>query len=322
MKSLIDRTFSIAPMMDWTDRHYRYFMRLISKKVFLYTEMINVGAIIFGDKQRFLKFDPSEHPIAVQLGGSQSEQLAEAAKICEAYGYDEINLNVGCPSERVQAGRFGACLMAEPELVAECVFAMQKEVKIPVTVKTRIGIDDKDSYAELTHFIQTVQAAGCNTFIIHARKAWLNGLSPKENRSIPPLKYDVVYQLKKDFPDLEIIINGGIKYLSDVQNHLQHTDGVMIGREAYSNPMFIAEIEQALFPDTFVDKTRMDILNEFIPYLEREMTVGVPLKTMTRHILGLYQGMPNGRLWRGRLSSAKELSLASISPLPQVGAGI
>jgi tRNA-dihydrouridine synthase A len=244
---LYSHQVSIAPMMDCTDRHFRYFLRLISKKVVLYTEMVVAQAILHGPKDQLLKFRPEEHPLVLQLGGSNPKELAEAAKIAEQYGYDEINLNVGCPSDRVQSGRFGACLMKEPGLVAECIQGMKKAVRIPVTVKTRIGVDDLDDYDFLYGFIKTISEVGCEHFIIHARKAWLNGLSPKENRTIPPLDYDRVYQIKQAFPHLFITINGGVKTVSDIQQHLTQVDGVMIGREAYSNPYCLASVDQTIF---------------------------------------------------------------------------
>ena len=296
--------FSVAPMMACTDRHFRYFMRLISARVLLYTEMVTTGAIIHGNRKRFLQFDPLEHPIAVQLGGANPHDLAECARIAEDYGYDEINLNIGCPSDRVQAGKFGACLMAEPCLVAECVSEISKVVKIPITVKTRIGIDQQDSYEELCAFITTVAQAGCQVFIIHARKAWLKGLNPKENRTKPPLRYDVVYQLKRDFPKLKIIINGGINSMADVQNHLQNIDGVMIGRAAYDNPYFLAAIEQALFPDDFFLMAREQIVEKLLPYIERELQAGTRIKSITRHLSGLFRGLPGARAWRKNLGMA------------------
>lgn len=302
----IDRLFSVAPMMDCTDRHFRYFMRLLSSRVLLYTEMITTGAILFGQRDRFLAFTAAEQPLAIQLGGADPEQLAKAAYIAEQYAYAEINLNIGCPSDRVKAGKFGACLMTEPLLVADCVAAIKSRVKIPVTVKTRVGVDERDSYEELCQFIAAVQDAGCETFIIHARKAWLNGLSPKENRTIPPLQYNSVYQLKRDFPELEIIINGGITTISEVQQHLPHVDGVMIGREAYSNPYFIAELEQALFPD-YCPPSRDQALTKLLPYIDDEINKGTKMQHITRHILGLYQGLPGARSWRGRLSAGASL---------------
>lgn len=303
----LDRTISIAPMLDWTDRHERYFLRLISRHALLYTEMVTTGAIIHGDKDRHLAFDPAEQPVALQLGGSDPADLAACAGIGEAYGYQEINLNVGCPSDRVQNGRFGACLMAEPDTVAACVDAMKQATALPVTVKNRIGIDDLDSYDHLTNFIGTVSDAGCGTFIIHARKAWLTGLSPKENRTIPPLQYELVYRLKTDFPTLEIIINGGIQSTEEIDLHLQHVDGVMIGREAYQNPYFLAEIDSRYFGVTDEVPERRDVVENILPYIDREMKKGVPLKSITRHMLGLFQGRPGARAWRRHISENAHL---------------
>jgi tRNA-dihydrouridine synthase A len=296
------RTFCIAPMMDWTDRHCRHFHRLLSKRAFLYTEMVTTGALIHGDHHRFLQYDPCEHPVALQLGGSNPRELAICAKMAADYGYDEVNLNVGCPSDRVQNGRFGACLMAEPDLVAACVAAMNQAVTIPVTVKTRIGIDDKDSYEELVHFISTVAAAGCKTFIVHARKAWLSGLSPKENREVPPLRYEVVYQLKIDFPYLEFILNGGVTSIEQTQALLQHVDGVMVGREAYQHPYLLASVDQALFGDTSPVLTRTETVHALLPYIEEQLQAGLRLNSVTRHILGLFHGEPGARGWRRYLS--------------------
>lgn len=289
-------------MLDWTDRHDRYFLRLISKHALLYTEMITTGALIHGDRQRYLQFNAEEHPVAIQLGGSEPADMALCAKMAEDEGYDEININVGCPSDRVQRGSFGACLMAEPNLVAECVSAMQNKVDIPVTVKSRIGIDNNDSYEALHQFIDTLSKAGCETFIIHARKAWLQGLSPKENRDVPPLRYDWVYQIKQDFPALEIIINGGIKTLEACDEHLQNVDGVMVGREAYHNPYMLATVDQRYYGSTAPVLTRKQVLEVFYEYVQRQRDQDVYLKHMSRHILGLFQGMPGAKAWRRRLS--------------------
>lgn len=302
MVSTLNRQIAVAPMMDWTDRFCRYFLRLISRETLLYTEMVTTAAILHGDVDYLLQFHPDEHPLALQLGGSDPATLAACAKIAENYGYDEVNLNVGCPSDRVLSGRFGACLMAEPQLVAACVSAMQSAVDIPVTVKTRIGIDDLDSYQHLTHFIDVVAQAGCRVFIIHARKAWLSGLSPKENREIPPLRYDVVHQIKRDFPSLSIVINGGIKTLEEAEYHLQWVDGVMIGREAYSNPYLLATVDQKFYESEVLPQTRDAILDKFLPFLEQQLAKGIALSHMTRHIMGLFQGMPGARLWRRHLS--------------------
>ncbi|WP_169546105.1 tRNA dihydrouridine(20/20a) synthase DusA [Sneathiella aquimaris] len=318
----LDRTISIAPMLDWTDRHDRYFLRLISSKALLYTEMVTTGAILFGDEARHLSFDPAEQPVALQLGGSNAADLAKCAAIGDRYGYQEINLNVGCPSDRVQNGRFGACLMAEPNTVADCVKAMKDTTTLPVTVKNRIGIDDLDSYQHLVDFIGTVTAAGCKTFIIHARKAWLTGLSPKENRTIPPLDYPRVYQLKKDFPDLEIIINGGITTLEEIDVHLDHVDGVMIGREAYQNPYFLAAIDNRYYGLSDESPERQDIIQNMLPYIDREMKKGVPLKSITRHMLGLFQGRPGAKAWRRHISENAHLKDATPSVLKEAAAKI
>lgn len=293
---------SIAPMMDYTDRHCRYFLRLISKHALLYTEMLTTGALLRGDRARFLAFHPDEHPIALQLGGSDPADLGECARIVEDAGYDEINLNCGCPSDRVQEGRFGACLMAEPELVAACVAAMRARTRLPVTVKTRLGIDDRDSYEALCTFIRTIADAGCTTFILHARKAWLSGLSPKENRAIPPLRYEVVYQVKRDFPHLTIVLNGGLTTLTQAQAQLEQVDGVMIGREAYHNPYLLAEVDRRFYGESTTPVTREKILARFEPYVRAELARGTGLQPLTRHILGLFQGCPGARRWRRHLS--------------------
>ncbi|MCG7914477.1 MAG: tRNA dihydrouridine(20/20a) synthase DusA, partial [Candidatus Thiodiazotropha weberae] len=259
-------------MLDWTDRYCRYFLRLISSHVLLYTEMVTTGAILHGNRARFLDFDPSEHPVALQLGGSEPEALAECAKLGEAWGYDEINLNVGCPSDRVQSGRFGACLMLTPELVADCVKAMRDQVVVDVTVKHRIGVDDQDSYQALCDFVGRVSEAGCETFIVHARKAWLQGLSPKENREIPPLHYETVHQLKQDFPALEIIINGGITTLEQVEQNLKQVDGVMIGREAYNNPWILSQVDRLIYGSEGNPSSRHQIIESMIPYIDQELS--------------------------------------------------
>jgi len=295
-------TFCVAPMLDWTDRHCRYFYRLLSRQALLYSEMVTTGALIHGDHHRFLQFDTSEHPVAFQLGGSNPRELAISARMIEDYGYDEINLNVGCPSDRVQNGRFGACLMAEPELVADCVAAMQQTVSIPVTVKSRIGIDDKDSYEELVHFVSTVANAGCQTFIVHARKAWLSGLSPKQNRDVPPLRYDVVYQLKQDFPQLKIILNGGLTTLEQAEENLDKVDGVMLGREIYHNPYLLAEVDQRLFAGAGELVSREEVVELLIPYIQAQLKAGVRLNSISRHILGLFHGAPGARGWRRYIS--------------------
>ncbi len=315
--------FSIAPMLDWTDRHCRYFHRLLTEHTLLYTEMVTTGAIIHG-KGDFLQFSQQEHPIALQLGGSNPVDLAHCAKLAQERGYDEINLNVGCPSDRVQNGKFGACLMAEPELVADCMSAMREVVDIPVTVKTRIGIDDQDSYEFLTRFISMVsEQGGVDQFTIHARKAWLSGLSPKENREIPELDYPRAYQLKQDFPHLTIAINGGVKTIEDSLTHLEHLDGVMVGREAYQNPYLLAEVDQKIFGCDKPIKKRRQVVQEMLPYIEQEMAAGASLGHITRHMLGLFQAMPGARQWRRYISenahkpgSGVEVVEAALAKIP------
>lgn len=306
---------SIAPMLDWTDRDCRYFLRLITKHSLLYTEMVTTGALIYGQRERFLGHDVSEYPLALQLGGSDPSDLATCARFGQDAGYSEINLNVGCPSDRVQSGRFGACLMADPKLVAEGVAAMQAEVTIPVTVKTRLGIDEQDSYEFVHDFVEQVSAAGCDMFIMHARKAWLQGLSPKENRDIPPLEYDRVYQLKRDFPQLHIDINGGIQTLEQVQSHLEQVDGVMIGRAAYHDPYLLAEADSLLFSDKHPIPSRHEVIEQMLPYISQRMSEGRPLKSITRHLLGLFQGQAGARAWRRHLSENAHLKGADISVL-------
>ncbi len=289
-------------MLDWTDRYCRFFHRLISQHALLYTEMVTTGALIHGDHHRFLQFDAVENPLAFQLGGSHPHDLASCAKMVEDYGYAEVNLNVGCPSDRVQNGRFGACLMADPALVAECVAAMSQAVAIPVTVKSRIGIDDLDSYEELVHFVATISDAGCKTFIVHARKAWLSGLSPKQNRDVPPLRYDLVYQLKKDFPQLEIIINGGITSLEQADEMLSQVDGVMVGREVYHNPYLLADVDRRFYGAVNDGFSRQAIVALLIPYVQEQLKADVRLNSITRHILGLFHGEPGARGWRRYIS--------------------
>ena len=289
-------------MMDWTDRHERAFLRTITKRTLVYTEMVTTGAILHGDRDRFLGFDPMEHPVALQLGGSEPEDLAACAREGEARGYDEINLNLGCPSDRVQRGRFGACLMTEPALVADCVAAMIEAVSVPVTVKTRIGVDDQDSYEALQAFVERVAGAGCRSFAIHARKAWLSGLSPKQNREIPPLRYEVVYALKRDFPELEIVLNGGVMNLDETEEHLKQVDGVMIGRAAYQSPYILADADERIFAEAAPAASREAIVEAFLPYVESRLSEGVPLKSITRHMLGLFNGLPGARAWRRHLS--------------------
>jgi tRNA-dihydrouridine synthase A len=301
MSKPINRTISVAPMLDWTDKHCRYFLRQISQHALLYTEMVTTGAIIFG-KGDYLAFNQEEHPVALQLGGSDPTDMARCAVNAQEYGYDEVNINVGCPSDRVQNGRFGACLMAEPETVAACIKSMQAEVDIPVTVKSRIGIDEMDEYQDLTRFIDVVAASGCETFIVHARKAWLKGLSPKQNRDVPPLMYDRVYQLKQEFPNLHISLNGGVKTLDDVQLHLEHLDGVMIGREVYSNPYILADVDKRFYQGNCVSKTRAEVVMAMLPYVERQIAQGARPWHIARHMLGLFQGQPGGRIWRRYLS--------------------
>lgn len=301
MQKKYDYQLCIAPMMDYTDRHARFLMRLISKNARLYTEMITAQAIIRGDAERLLAYDTSEHPLALQLGGSDPIVLKYAAEIGEKMGYDEVNLNVGCPSNRVQTGKFGACLMLDPALVADCVASMQANIKIPVTVKCRIGVDTNDSYEWLSNFMRIVASSGCETFILHARKAWLSGLSPKENRDIPPLNYDVVRQIKRDFPALTIVINGGIKTPHEVSMHLAEVDGVMIGRAAYHNLFLLAELQNLLF-DHKMHLERHEIIELFIPYVQDQVRKGVRLSSITRHILGLYHGQVGGGYWRRYLS--------------------
>ena len=298
----VDRRFSVAPMMEYTDRHCRYFLRLISRRALLYTEMVTTGAAIHGDRQRLLAFDPSEQPVALQIGGSDRLELAQAARIGADLGYAEINLNVGCPSDRVQSGRFGACLMAEPDLVADCIDAMGNAVDLPVTVKCRIGIDDQDSEEDLERFVSRVAAAGCSTFVIHARKAWLEGLSPKQNREVPPLDYDRVYRLKKRHPELEIILNGGIETLDAARAHLAHVDGVMLGRAAYHHPWILSQVDRMIFGDTAPVLSRSAIIEAMLDYANRELQNGERLHRITRHILGLFHGQPGARAFRRHLS--------------------
>ncbi|MFG3591173.1 tRNA dihydrouridine(20/20a) synthase DusA [Bradyrhizobium sp. RDI18] len=297
-----DYRFSVAPMMDWTDRHCRVFHRLMSRHARLYTEMLTTGAIIYGDRRRLLGFDPSEHPVALQLGGSVPDDLATAARIGEDLGYDEINLNVGCPSDRVKDGRFGACLMAEPALVAEGVAAMKRAVKIPVTVKCRIGIDDQDPEVALDVLARGVVAAGADALIVHARKAWLNGLSPKENRDIPPLDYDRVYRLKAVLPDVPIIINGGIGSVAEAKRHLDHVDGVMLGRAAYQEPWRLLDVDPELFGEAAPHATMKDVFEAMLPYIEDQLARGAKLHSMTRHFVGAFHGVPGARAFRRHLA--------------------
>ncbi len=300
-----DWRLTVAPMMDWTDRHCRYFHRLLSPHARLYTEMVTSAALVRGKQLRLLEHSQQEHPVALQLGGSEPEELAIAARHGADAGYDEINLNVGCPSDRVQSGRFGACLMREPALVGDCVKAMRDVVDVPVTVKCRIGVDDQDDYADLQHFTETMIAAGVEVLVVHARKAWLQGLSPKENREIPPLDYERVYRLKREFPQLIVVINGGITTVEEVQTHLAQVDGVMLGRAAYHDPYVLARMEAALYGEPM--PTREDVLHRMRPYVEAELARGTALKHISRHILGLYQGEPGARLFRRKLSEGAHL---------------
>lgn len=294
---------SVAPMLDWTDRHCRYFHRLLSKQARLYSEMVTTGALLHGDLARHLRYNAEEHPLALQLGGSESADLARCARLGEQWGYDEINLNCGCPSERVQRGAFGACLMNEPTLVADCVKAMLDVVQVPVTVKHRIGIDRSETYALVRDFVGSVSQAGCQTFIVHARNAWLKGLSPKENREVPPLRYEVVHQLKRDFPDLIIVINGGLTSSAQISEQLQHVDGVMLGREAYRNPWWLSEWDSQFFehraPSPPAATSRECVEELMVAYMEREaVDSGTPWITIARHMLGLRHGLPGARRWR------------------------
>jgi len=312
-------------MMERTDRFCRYFLRLISRHTLLYTEMITSAAVLNGDRDRLLAFDQSEHPLALQLGGSEPAHMAKCARIAEDHGFDEVNMNVGCPSKRVRAGSFGACLMAEPERVAACVAAMQSVVGIPVTVKTRIGIDHQDSYEALADFVGQVADHGCNTFIVHARKAWLTGLSPKQNRDVPPLRYDIVGRLKEDFPTLTIVLNGGVTSLGQVREHLTRLDGVMIGREAYRNPYVLADADGLIFDDHRAAPTRREIVEAYIPYVTRELEGGARLAHLTRHLTGLYLGQSGARAWRRALSQLATIGGASgrdlLATIPNQPAG-
>jgi tRNA-dihydrouridine synthase A len=312
----LNRKFSIAPMMEWTDRHYRYFARLMSRHTVLYTEMVTTGAIIYGDEERHLAYNDEEHPVALQLGGSNIADLAKCASIADKRGYDEVNLNVGCPSDRVQNNMIGACLMGHAALVSDCLSAMQENCQIPVTIKHRIGIDDLDSEQFLMDFVGTVKESGCTTFIVHARKAILDGLSPKENREIPPLIYDRVYRLKQHYPDLEIIINGGIKTLQECETHLSHVDGVMIGREAYQHPWLLSEIDRLIYGEESSPYTnRKDVLLAMFPYLERQLSQGQKLNYMTRHLLGLFHGQAGGKQFRRYISENAHLPGADLEVL-------
>lgn len=301
-------------MMDWTDRHYRYFMRQLSGHVLLYSEMVTMNALRYGDRRRHLDFSDEEHPLVLQLGGDDPALLAECARLAEQWGYDEINLNVGCPSERVQRGNFGACLMAEPPLVRDCLGAMAEAVNVPVTVKHRLGIDDQDSYEHVARFVEIVSAAKPARFTVHARKAWLSGLSPRENREIPPLRYDDVYRLKRDFPSLSIELNGGVRRLEDVRRHLASVDSVMLGRAAYEDPYLFAQADSEIFGLHGRGPSRREVVERMVPYAERQLEQGVKLNGITRHLLGLFNGQPGAKAWRRHLSEN--------SHLPGVGAGV
>jgi len=313
------RRFSVAPMMDWTDRHCRYFLRQLSSHALLYTEMVTTGAVLHGDAARFLRHDECEHPLALQLGGSNPADLAAAAKLAEQAGYDEVNLNVGCPSDRVQNNMIGACLMGHPALVADCVKAMLDAVSIPVTVKHRIGINGRDSYEELCDFVGQVRDAGCRSFTVHARIAILEGLSPKENREIPPLRYDIAAQLKRDFSELEIVLNGGIKTLEECREHLRVFDGVMLGREAYHNPYLLAQVDASLYGSQEPAITRAEALARMRPYIERHIAEGGAMHHVTRHVLGLAQGFPGARRFRQLLSVDVHKTKDSLGLLDQAG---
>ncbi len=314
--------FSVAPMMDWTDRHCRFFHRLLTRRARLYTEMLTTGAILHGDRGRLLGFDPAEHPVGLQIGGCDPRELAASARIGADLGYDEINLNVGCPSDRVQDGRFGACLMAEPARVADGVAAMKAAVEIPVTVKCRIGIDDQDTEESLDRFADAVVAAGADALIVHARKAWLKGLSPRENRDVPPLDYDRVYRLKKRFPNMPIIINGGIRTLEECRRHLAHVDGVMMGRAAYEHPAMLMEVDPRLFGAPLLVARPHGAIEAFVPYVERELARGARLHGITRHILGLFNGMPGARAFRRHLATEAVKPGAGIAVLRAAAANV
>jgi len=304
-------------MMDWSDHHCRYFWRLLTKQALLYTEMVTTGALIHGDRERFLHFNAEEHPVALQLGGSDPSDLARCAKWAQEWGYDEVNLNCGCPSDRVQSGMFGACLMAHPQLVADGVKAMRDACTVPVTVKHRIGIDHMESYEELLDFVAAVAEAGCEVFIVHARKAWLQGLSPKQNREVPPLNYPWVYRLKADMPELTVVINGGIQTLDEGRRHLEQVDGVMIGREAYQNPWMLADVDSTLFGMDKPAQSRDDVMAGLLPYVEQQLARGAHLNHITRHILGLYQGVPGARKFRRHLSENAYKKTAGLEVLQE-----
>ncbi len=297
-----DHRFCVAPMMACTDRHDRYFLRLISRHALLYTEMVTTGALLHGDRAGFLAHHETEHPLALQIGGSEPAAMADCARFAEQAGFDEVNINVGCPSDRVRRGRFGVCLMLEPDLVAHCVAQMRAAVRIPVTVKCRIGVDERDRPQDLERFVETVAGAGCETFVIHARKAWLSGLSPRQNREVPPLRYDRVLALKRRFPALELVLNGGITTLDDARRHLERLDGVMVGREAYRNPYLLAEVDAQVFGARTPAPSRREVIERLLEYVEIELARGTRLHAITRHVIGLYQGLPGARAWRRHLS--------------------
>ena len=312
---MLDHRFCIAPMMDWTDRHDRVFLRLFTTRALLYTEMVTSAALEHGDANYLLKHHASEHPVALQLGGSNPKELAKAAQLGEQACFDEINLNVGCPSDRVQSGKFGASLMADPQIVSNCVSAIKQSTRLPVTVKCRIGVDDKDTHADLVNFINVVATGGCELFVIHARKAYLQGLSPKENREIPPLNYERVFAVKQEFPELSFIINGGITSINEALSLLEKVDGVMIGREAYNNPYFLREVDNRIFGDLTSEKSRTDYLYQYLPYIESQLTDGASLHHMTRHLMGLFKGQKGGKLYRRHLSEYSHKKEASINVL-------
>ena len=322
MTAPLDRRFSVAPMMDWTDRHCRAFHRVLTRRALLYTEMAVDMAVIHGGAERLIGFDPAEHPCAIQLGGSDPRTLAEASKIAEGFGYAEINLNVGCPSDRVQSGRFGACLMREPELVAECLVAMREAVSVPVTVKHRIGVDDQDPEAALSGFVDTVAKTGVTTFIVHARKAWLQGLSPKQNRDVPPLDYDLVRRLKAERPDLEILLNGGLESLDHALAEQGGLDGVMLGRAAYHTPFTLARVDSRVYGDPDPVADPFEALDAYRPNVERQLEAGVRLHSITRHMLGLFQGRPGARRWRQILSEKANRPGADWSVVAQAAAAV
>lgn len=315
-----DHKICVAPMLDWTNRHCRFFHRQLTRQALLYTEMVTTGALLHGDIARHLRFDPAEHPVALQLGGSEPDALARCAQIAADWGYDEINLNVGCPSDRVQKGTFGACLMAQPQLVADCIKAMTDAVPLPITVKHRIGIDAQDSQVALVDFVGTVAEAGCTTFIVHARKAWLQGLSPKENRDVPPLQYERVHALKTDFPHLTIVINGGIQSLDEAAMHLQKVDGVMLGRAAYQNPWLLADVDARFFAGKNPVNQPQDVIPCMRDYISQHLKAGGRLSQITRHMLGLFQGMPGAKAWRRILSDSVHQADANFDLLLEAAA--